>query len=89
MRKFFRVYLQNPEILFIALLSVLIHLAVAGNLEYHRDELLYFSLGLRNRLVYDRFYLLAENNSLWIQKNNGVILSPDSPGSIRLAENDQ
>ncbi len=30
----------------IALFNVAFHLAVAGNLEYHRDELLYFSLGM-------------------------------------------
>ena len=33
-------------IFLLALLSVLIHLIVSDNLEYHRDELLYFSLGL-------------------------------------------
>lgn len=33
-------------ILILALISVLIHLFVISNLEYHRDELLYFSLGL-------------------------------------------
>ncbi len=30
----------------LALISISIHLAVINNLEYHRDELLYFSLGL-------------------------------------------
>jgi hypothetical protein len=30
----------------IALFNVAFHMAVAGNLEYHRDELLYFSLGM-------------------------------------------
>jgi hypothetical protein len=34
-----------PVLIFIALLNVAMHLAVAYNLEYHRDELLYFSLG--------------------------------------------
>ena len=33
-------------IFLLALSSVLIHLIVSDNLEYHRDELLYFSLGL-------------------------------------------
>jgi Dolichyl-phosphate-mannose-protein mannosyltransferase len=32
-------------IIFLALISISIHLMVIGNLEYHRDELLYFSLG--------------------------------------------
>lgn len=35
----------TPAIVIIALLNVGLHMAVAGNLEYHRDELLYFSLG--------------------------------------------
>jgi Dolichyl-phosphate-mannose-protein mannosyltransferase len=35
----------NPGIIIIAFLNVVLHLAVAYNLEYHRDELLYFSLG--------------------------------------------
>jgi hypothetical protein len=30
----------------LALFSIVLHLAFCGNLEYHRDELLYFSLGL-------------------------------------------
>jgi hypothetical protein len=33
-------------ILFLAIFSITIHLIVLNNLEYHRDELLYFSLGL-------------------------------------------
>jgi len=33
-------------IFILALLNVVIHLCVSDNLEYHRDELLYFSLGL-------------------------------------------
>jgi hypothetical protein len=36
----------TPEILFLALFSVFLHLLFINNLEYHRDELLYFSLGL-------------------------------------------
>jgi Dolichyl-phosphate-mannose-protein mannosyltransferase len=36
----------DPVILIISLFNVAFHLAVAGNLEYHRDELLYFSLGM-------------------------------------------
>ncbi len=33
-------------IILIAIFNILIHLLVVNNLEYHRDELLYFSLGL-------------------------------------------
>ena len=40
-----RVWLK-PEILFLAALSIFLHLAFRNNLEYHRDELLYFSLGM-------------------------------------------
>ena len=36
----------RPEITGMALFSILIHLLVVNNLEYHRDELLYFSLGM-------------------------------------------
>ena len=36
----------DPVILIISLFNVAFHLSVAGNLEYHRDELLYFSLGM-------------------------------------------
>lgn len=36
---------DNLIIILLALVSILIHLVVANNLEYHRDELLYFSLG--------------------------------------------
>ncbi|MCX6329206.1 MAG: glycosyltransferase family 39 protein, partial [Bacteroidia bacterium] len=36
----------GTAIVFIALLSVGLHLIFLSNLEYHRDELLYFSLGL-------------------------------------------
>ena len=36
----------KPEILFIALVSIVIHLVFINNLEYQRDELLYFSLGM-------------------------------------------
>jgi len=35
----------TPEILFLALFSIFLHLIFINNLEYHRDELLYFSLG--------------------------------------------
>jgi hypothetical protein len=37
--------LFNPLVILLALFNVIIHFAFAGNLEYHRDELLYFSLG--------------------------------------------
>ncbi len=36
---------QNLIIILLALFNVAIHLLVINNLEYHRDELLYFSLG--------------------------------------------
>jgi 4-amino-4-deoxy-L-arabinose transferase-like glycosyltransferase len=36
---------ENLIILFLAVIYVAIHLLVANNLEYHRDELLYFALG--------------------------------------------
>ena len=36
----------RPEITAMALFSILIHLLIVNNLEYHRDELLYFSLGM-------------------------------------------
>ncbi len=39
-------------IFFLALLSVTLHLIFNGNLEYHRDELLYFSLGLHPAFGY-------------------------------------
>jgi hypothetical protein len=35
----------EPAIIILALLNISIHLLVINNLEYHRDELLYFSLG--------------------------------------------
>jgi hypothetical protein len=37
--------IPEPVIIFFAVLSVIIHMLVVNNLEYHRDELLYFSLG--------------------------------------------
>jgi hypothetical protein len=37
---------RDAVIIFIASMSVVLHLVFIGNLEYHRDELLYFSLGL-------------------------------------------
>jgi hypothetical protein len=36
----------RPEIVLISLFSIIIHLLIRNNLEYHRDELLYFSLGM-------------------------------------------
>lgn len=36
----------DPFILAIALFNIAMHISVAGNLEYHRDELLYFALGM-------------------------------------------
>ncbi|HEX2968633.1 MAG TPA: glycosyltransferase family 39 protein [Bacteroidales bacterium] len=42
-----KIKMTKPDavILFIALFNVAIHLAAAGNLGYHRDEMLYFTLG--------------------------------------------
>jgi hypothetical protein len=37
--------LYNPVIYGIAFITVAVHLLIINNLEYHRDELLYFSLG--------------------------------------------
>lgn len=42
----FRNISKDPLIIFMAILSVLIHFGFIDNLEYHRDELLYFSLGM-------------------------------------------
>lgn len=36
----------KAEVLILALFSILIHIITRNNLEYHRDELLYFSLGM-------------------------------------------
>jgi hypothetical protein len=36
----------NIEVIVLALFSIVLHLIFNNNLEYHRDELLYFSLGL-------------------------------------------
>ncbi len=38
--------IKDPLIIVMAVLSVIIHLVVVNNLEYHRDELLYYSLGM-------------------------------------------
>ena len=46
MKKVSRNIFGDPIIVSIALLSVLVHLCIINNLEYHRDELLYFSLGM-------------------------------------------
>jgi hypothetical protein len=43
-RNFFKSY-PGPVIIIMALFSVTIHLLVANNLEYNRDEMLYFTLG--------------------------------------------
>lgn len=43
-RSFFKS--PDPVIVALAVFNIAIHLAVAGNLEYHRDEMLYFSLGM-------------------------------------------
>src|SRR5664279_6375266 len=37
--------LADLPVIFLALFNICIHLLVINNLEYHRDELLYFSLG--------------------------------------------
>ncbi len=58
----------------LVLVNVMIHLAVYGNFEHHRDELLYFSLGMHPALGYAREYgttvYLCENprssfNEFW------------------------
>ncbi len=43
----------NIFILLLAVINVVIHLLVINNLEYHRDELLYFSLGLHPSTGYE------------------------------------
>jgi len=42
----FKLLKNNIEVILIALFSIFLHLIFTTNLEYHRDELLYFSLGL-------------------------------------------
>ena len=49
---FFKSY-DGPLIIFMALFSVAIHLLVANNLEYNRDEMLYFSLGQHPAFGYE------------------------------------
>jgi len=44
---------ESMPVIFLALLSVLMHLSSVQNLEYHRDELLYFSLGLHPSFGYN------------------------------------
>ena len=46
MKYFSTVKPSDLPIIILALLNVFVHLLVVNNLEYHRDELLYFSLGL-------------------------------------------
>jgi len=43
---------SDLSIIFLALISISLHLLVVNNLEYHRDELLYFSLGLHPAFGY-------------------------------------
>lgn len=48
LKKLKKAILNNPDyliIIFLAVFSIFLHLLFANNLEYHRDELLYFSLG--------------------------------------------
>jgi len=49
---FFKSY-DGPLIIFMALFSVAIHLLVANNLEYNRDEMLYFTLGQHPAFGYE------------------------------------
>ena len=49
----FRNISKDPLIIFLAILSVFIHLIFINNLEYHRDELLYFSLGIHPAAGYN------------------------------------
>ncbi len=44
---------EVPLIIFMVLLSVSMHLLVANNLEYNRDEMLYFSLGQHPAFGYE------------------------------------
>lgn len=53
MSEYIKKHFTGIIILFSALINVAIHLAVAGNLGYHRDELLYFSLGLHPAFGYN------------------------------------
>ncbi len=46
MKKGFKNYYLLLVITILALFNVILHLVVSYNLEYHRDELLYFSLGM-------------------------------------------
>jgi len=45
--------MSNPVIPLMALFSIIIHLIFRNNLEYHRDELLYFSLGMHPAAGYE------------------------------------
>jgi hypothetical protein len=45
MKAFNKKSLPGPIIICMALFSIIMHLLIINNLEYHRDELLYFSLG--------------------------------------------
>ncbi|HUX96842.1 MAG TPA: glycosyltransferase family 39 protein [Bacteroidales bacterium] len=45
--------LKDPLVISMALISVIIHLVLVNHLEYHRDELLYFSLGLHPSAGYN------------------------------------
>jgi hypothetical protein len=45
MRSFVSKHSDRLPVILLAVFSIVIHLLVANNLEYHRDELLYFSLG--------------------------------------------
>jgi 4-amino-4-deoxy-L-arabinose transferase-like glycosyltransferase len=46
MKTYKRTAISDPLVISLALLSIFLHLIFINNLEYHRDELLYFSLGL-------------------------------------------
>ena len=46
MKSALKISWPHPEIIFLSLFSIVIHLIFINNLEYHRDELLYFSLGM-------------------------------------------
>ncbi len=48
-----KVILRDPLLISLALISVIIHLVIINHLEYHRDELLYFSLGLHPSAGYN------------------------------------
>jgi hypothetical protein len=52
MKSFAKETASNLPVFFLSLISISMHLLVINNLEYHRDELLYFSLGQHQAFGY-------------------------------------